>query len=70
LRAFELNGFFVFLENDKTDLRQIFQDLGENTCSLQPALKNTAPGPNGDRFMSPQSVNVGKMFDLSNHDVA
>jgi len=21
-----------------------FQDLGENTCSLQPALKSTAPG--------------------------
>jgi len=27
-------------------MRQIFfQDLGENTCSLQPALKSTAPGP-------------------------
>jgi len=26
----------VYLENDKTDLRQIFfQGLGENTCSLQ-----------------------------------
>jgi len=36
--------FAVFLENDKTNLRQIFlQDLGQNT-SLQPALKNTAPG--------------------------
>jgi len=21
-----------------------FQDLGENTCSFQPGLKNTAPG--------------------------
>jgi len=34
-----------FLENDKTDLRQIFvQDLGENTCLLQPALKSNASG--------------------------
>jgi len=24
--------------------RNFFQDLGENTCSLQHALKNTAPG--------------------------
>jgi len=32
-------------ENDKTDIRQIvFQDLGENTCLLQPALKSSAPG--------------------------
>jgi len=38
-------AFFFFLENDKTDLRQFFfQDLGENTCSLQPALKNSALG--------------------------
>jgi len=37
--------FCVFLENDKTDLRQnFFQSLGENTCSLQPALKSNAPG--------------------------
>jgi len=36
----ELSGF---LENDKTDLSQsFFQGLGKNTCSLQPALKNTA----------------------------
>jgi len=35
-----------FLESDKTDLRQIFiQGLEENTCSLQPALKSTAPRP-------------------------
>jgi len=27
-----------------TDLRQFFfQDLGENTCSLQPAFKSTVP---------------------------
>jgi len=32
--------FCIFLENDKTDLRQFFQDLGENTCSMQPALKS------------------------------
>jgi len=38
--ASELNGFFVFLENDNTDLRKFFQDLGENTCSLQSAVKN------------------------------
>jgi len=39
-----LSGFCFFLENDMTDLRQIvFEGLGENTCSLQPALKNTAP---------------------------
>jgi len=26
-------------------MRQIFfQDLGENTCSLQPALKSSTPG--------------------------
>jgi len=35
----------VFLEIDKTDLCQIFLwDLGENTCSLQPALKSNVPG--------------------------
>jgi len=37
--------FGVFLENYKTDLRQIlFQCLGENTHSLQSALKGSAPG--------------------------
>jgi len=37
--------FYVFLEINKTDLQQIFfQALGENTCSLQPALKSNAPG--------------------------
>jgi len=36
--------FCVFFENDKTDLRQIFfQGLGENTYSLQTALKSYAP---------------------------
>jgi len=34
----------VFLENDKTDPRQIFfYDLGES-ISLQSALKSSAPG--------------------------
>jgi len=34
--------FGVFLDNDKKDLRQIFiQSLGQNTCSIQPALNNT-----------------------------
>jgi len=38
-------SFCVFLENDKTDLCQIFfLGLGENTFSLQPALKSNAPG--------------------------
>jgi len=38
-------AFFPFFSNDKTDLRQItFQGLGENTCSLQLALKSNAPG--------------------------
>jgi len=37
--------FFGFLENDKTDLHQNFlRGLGENTCSLQPALKSNATG--------------------------
>jgi len=36
---------FFFFGNDKTNLRQIFfQDLRENTCSLQPALKSSAFG--------------------------
>jgi len=31
---------------DKTDpVNFFFQGLGENTCSLQPALKNTATRP-------------------------
>jgi len=34
---------FAFFSNDMTDLRYFFQDLEENACSLQPALKNTAP---------------------------
>jgi len=55
-RVSEFSGFCIFLENGKTDfyyaklffivylLRQIvFHCLGENTCSLQLALKNTAP---------------------------
>jgi len=37
-------GFIFFFENDKMDLRHIiFQGLGENTYSLQRALKSTAP---------------------------
>jgi len=41
---FEIKGvLFVFLENEKTDLRQFFfQDLGEITCLLQSALKSNA----------------------------
>jgi len=38
-------AFFAFFSNDKKDLRQIFfQDLRENACSLQPALKSSALG--------------------------
>jgi len=33
-----------FLENEKIDLRENFRGLGENTCSLQPASKNTTSG--------------------------
>jgi len=36
--------FLRFLENDKMNLRQIFFQGLENTCSLQPALKSSAPG--------------------------
>jgi len=37
--------FLRFSQKNKTDLCQIFfQDLRENTYSLQPALKTTAPG--------------------------
>jgi len=38
--------FFAFLsKSEKANLRQIFfQGLGENTYSIQPALKSTAPG--------------------------
>jgi len=36
---------FAFFKNNKADLHQnIFQDLGENTRLLQPALKSNAPG--------------------------
>jgi len=36
----------IFLENDKQDasVPNFFQDLGENTCSLQPELKSNALG--------------------------
>jgi len=33
-----------FLENDKTYLYQFFQGFGENTYTLQTALKNTVSG--------------------------
>jgi len=36
-------SFCVFLKNNNTDLRRFFfQGLGENSCSLQPALKSNA----------------------------
>jgi len=45
----KIYGFCVFLKNHTTNLRLFFfRDLGENTCSLQSALKNTAPGLNQD----------------------
>jgi len=36
---------FAFFSRTKTDLRKFFYGLGENICSLPPAVKNTAPGP-------------------------
>jgi len=38
--------FCHFLENDKTDgsALNFFRDLGENTCSLEPALKSNTSG--------------------------
>jgi len=48
LKLISVTSFFgikvrVFLENDKTDLRQFFfQGLRENTCLLQLALKSNA----------------------------
>jgi len=32
---------------------KFFQSYGENTCSLQPALKNTAPGLRNKYFLIP-----------------
>jgi len=37
----------------------IFQGLGENTCSLQPALKNTAPG----LYRDPQRILILKLLE-------
>jgi len=34
---------FAFFLNTRRIYTNFFQDLGENTCSLQPALKSTAP---------------------------
>jgi len=43
--ALQLSSFCVLLKNDNMELCQILlQGLGENTCSLQSALKNTTPG--------------------------
>jgi len=43
---FKIKGeVFAFFSNDKTNLRpapNFFQGLGENTCSIQPALKSKA----------------------------
>jgi len=41
--ASELSDSYVFLENDSRIFSKSFQGLGENTCSLQPSMKNTAP---------------------------
>jgi len=32
-------SFYIFLKNDSTNLYQFFHSLGENTCSLQHAVK-------------------------------
>jgi len=42
---FELKVRFLTKRQDESE-PIFFQGLGENTCSLQPALKSNAPGPN------------------------
>jgi len=44
LECFRVSDFYVFLENNITNLRQIFIQILENTCSLQPAVKSAALG--------------------------
>jgi len=44
LECVEVSSFCAFLENDKRSALIFFHDSGENACSLQPSLKNTAPG--------------------------
>jgi len=39
----KLFNFCVFSKTTRRIYANFFQDLGENTCSLQPALKSTAP---------------------------
>jgi len=36
--------FCVFLKQQDRSVPNFFMGLGENTCSLQPALKSYAPG--------------------------
>jgi len=44
--SFRIKGAFLrfFSKRQDGSAQNFFQDLGENTCSLQPALKNNAPG--------------------------
>jgi len=66
LECVKVSGFCFFLESDKTDLCQfIFQGLGENTCSLQPALKNTAPGLKDRVHCISMQVVMNKCFLLN-----
>jgi len=43
---FEIKGAFLHVSRKRQDglAPNFFQGLGENTCSLQPALKGIAPG--------------------------
>jgi len=60
--------FFVFLENDNTDLRQFFfQDLRENTCSLQPSLKCMHPAVKAPFLRRPCDHIAWSMFKSHPH---
>jgi len=41
--ALKLSDFYVFLENDSTNLRQFFFIVQAKTLAHYPAMKNTAP---------------------------
>jgi len=44
VRRSEVVFAFVWKTTRQICAKLFFQGLGENICSLQPALKNTAPG--------------------------
>jgi len=39
-----VQAVFTFYSKTTAQICKFFQDLGDNTCSLQPAVKNAAPG--------------------------